>query len=99
MGRIRWEIMFLVAGVAWMAAFGWGFARLWRYEGAAGAAARGPVDWPAESRIKTETGKARLVVLMHPQCPCSRATVEELARLMARCQGKLSAEVLMIQPA
>jgi hypothetical protein len=39
-----------------------------------------------------------LVILMHPHCPCSRATVDELSKLMTHCQGKLTATVVMIQP-
>jgi hypothetical protein len=39
------------------------------------------------------------VLLIHPHCPCSRATIEELARLMNDCNGKVNATVLMLHPA
>jgi hypothetical protein len=35
---------------------------------------------------------------MHPKCPCSRATTDELAKLMAHAQGRMVARVLMIRP-
>ena len=35
----------------------------------------------------------------HPQCPCTRASVEELNRLMARCSGQVAAHVLFLKPA
>ena len=37
-------------------------------------------------------------MLVHPQCPCSRASVSELAKLMAHAQGKVVAHVLFAKP-
>jgi hypothetical protein len=37
-------------------------------------------------------------MLVHPQCPCSRASIEELAVLMARSRGLVNAHVLMLKP-
>jgi hypothetical protein len=34
----------------------------------------------------------------HPQCPCTRASVAELAQLMAHVQGKVQAYVLFYSP-
>src|SRR5207248_10565652 len=39
-----------------------------------------------------------LVMFAHPRCPCTRASIEELNRLLARCQGKLATRVLFFQP-
>jgi hypothetical protein len=36
---------------------------------------------------------------VHPHCPCSRATIGELAELMTHCQGRLGTTVLVLQPA
>jgi hypothetical protein len=38
-------------------------------------------------------------MLAHPRCACTRASVEELSRLMARLRGRLEARVLFFQPA
>jgi hypothetical protein len=38
-------------------------------------------------------------MLVHPHCPCTRATIGELAELMAHCQGRLTAYVLFLKPA
>jgi hypothetical protein len=35
----------------------------------------------------------------HPHCPCTRASLGELALIMARFQGKLDAHVLFYRPA
>jgi len=34
----------------------------------------------------------------HPRCPCTRASINELAVLMAQCEGKLNAHVAFFQP-
>lgn len=47
---------------------------------------------PLESQCFT------LVVFVHPQCPCSDATVAELTRLMTVCHDKLIAHALFIRP-
>lgn len=36
---------------------------------------------------------------LHPQCPCSRASVTELEVLMSRCPGKLTVYVLFAESA
>lgn len=40
-----------------------------------------------------------LVLFVHPQCPCTRATIGELARIVAQCQGRLETFVLVFKPA
>jgi hypothetical protein len=40
-----------------------------------------------------------LVVALHPQCPCSRATVAELARLLAHAPEPPDVHVLFVAPA
>jgi hypothetical protein len=34
----------------------------------------------------------------HPHCPCTRASIGELNRLLTLCSGPLEAQVLFIQP-
>ena len=41
---------------------------------------------------------SQLVVYLHPECPCSEATVEELDRMMTRCGSRLTAKVMMFRP-
>jgi len=37
-------------------------------------------------------------MLTHPQCPCTRASIEELDKLMAHCQGRVNAYVVIMKP-
>jgi hypothetical protein len=88
-----------LVAVAWAGAVTFGTSRLWTYESTPGTPARAPVAWPADSSVVRRPGVPMLVLFAHPQCPCSRATVGELAKLMTDCRGKLSATVLMLRPA
>lgn len=66
----------------------WGFASRDFAPGAAGT----PADtWPAESTLAAAKDGYTLVVALHPECPCSRATLEELDTLLAQTGGRLRA--------
>src|SRR5882724_6964427 len=83
---------------AWAITVAAGAAKLWHYGSASGAPAHAPISWPKETLLP-KGPLPTLILALHPQCPCSRATVGELARLMAGCQGKLNARVIMLCPA
>jgi hypothetical protein len=93
------RFILIIACGTWMLMIGVGLALLWGYENSPGPTAVSPMRWPAESRIHFATDRATLIMLAHPRCPCSRASVGELARLMAQAQGRVTAYVLFIKPA
>jgi hypothetical protein len=84
--------------IVWLAAVLGGFWRIGTYANVAGPAGAPPDAWPVASAIARDAGAPTLLVFAHPQCPCSHATVGELARLMAHSQGRLRAHVLMYRP-
>lgn len=86
--------------VAWGVAVVFGMYGLVRYQMTpAAAASTAPVQWPAGVSFAHSSGKLTLVMTLHPQCPCSRASLHELAEIMARSEGRLDARVLFVQPA
>ncbi len=85
--------------VLWLAVITGGTLGMIRYAETPGPVGTPPGQWPAASSLRPDAQNPTLVMFVHPKCPCSRATMEELARLMARCQGRLTAEVLFLQPA
>ena len=91
--------IFRSAAVVWLSLIGIGLSFLWSYESAPGAAATPPSHWPTESVIKPAPGRDTLVMLAHPQCPCTQASLEELDKLMAHCQGRLDVYVVVTRPA
>lgn len=97
--RNSFRRVFCVTGLAgWAALVAFGATQLWKYESAAGAPAHSPIRWPGDAKIARRPGLPTLVLLVHPHCPCSRATIGELAELMTHCQGKLTTAVLMLHP-
>lgn len=53
--------------------------------------------WPSESAI-AKSNLPTLLVFAHPQCPCSRATVSELARLMPFINNRARIAVVFYRP-
>ncbi len=49
-----------------------------------------PSVFPANNWVKLNTRKNNLVLFLHPHCPCSFATVNELKRVLARTDVDLS---------
>lgn len=68
------------------------------YDVTPGVAATAPGDWPVSSRLQSATDRATLVVMAHPQCPCTRATISELNELLAMCPNKVRVYVLFWKP-
>ena len=67
-----------------------------RYENRPGPDCAAPTYWPAESALVAPTNKPSLVTFIHPQCPCSRASLGELAQLMGQTEGRVKATVLLL---
>lgn len=84
--------------LAWSGGIVLGFGMLWRHENVPGLPAHPPADWPSASRIERSAEFHTLVMLAHPKCPCTRASVGELGRLMAQSKGRAQAHVLMYRP-
>jgi hypothetical protein len=90
---------YVIVGIVWTVGVGWGSWWMWGYDSTAGAAAHAPLAWPADTQLTRDSVLPTLVLLVHPHCPCSRATIGELAKLMTDCNGKLAATVLFLHPA
>lgn len=89
----------LVLVISWLSVVGVGLWLLWGYENTPGISAESPGQWPAASQIQLAPDQPTLVMLAHPHCPCTRASIGELASIMAHSQGRLSAYVLFLKPA
>jgi hypothetical protein len=84
---------------AWTCGVCAGSVALLGFSSAAGVDPSPPVRWPAESRLTRTAGQATLVMLLHPGCAGSRASLEELDRLMVETRGLASVHVLFFTPA
>src|SRR3981081_1763389 len=83
-----------VAAVAlWISLVGFGMSVLWRYSNTPGRPATPLAGWPSDVPVQPQKGRSTLVMFAHPNCPCSRASIGELAIIMARSPEKLDAHV------
>jgi hypothetical protein len=80
-----------------MAALCLGLRSLLSYENTPGRLGVVPQNWP-HSQIQRANDRPTLVMLAHPKCPCTRASMGELAQIMAAVHGKVSAYVLFFAP-
>ena len=92
------RVLLLAGTILWLLVISIGLWMLWGYENTPGKAAEPPKQWPADSKILPARDHATLVMLAHPHCPCTRATIGELASIMAHSQGRLTAYVLFLKP-
>lgn len=82
----------------------WGAAALggglWlhAYKAAPGLPAEAPATWPAEATLPAPAGRPTLVVVAHPRCPCTHATLGELERLLRETRAAADVRVVMVEP-
>ncbi len=82
----------------WIPAVGFGIGMLWKYSITAGHPAAPPLDWPRTAQVDRAAGRATLVMFAHPQCGCSRASLGELAIIMAHQRDQVNASVFFYRP-
>ena len=85
-------------GVLWLTGVSWGMKQLLDRDSDPGTPAAAPAQWPAASSIARRPGVPTLVLLLHPHCPCTRATLGELSRVVARTRGRFAIELLFVVP-
>ena len=86
------------ATALWLLSAVAGLAVLSRFDNAAGIGANPPGQWPAESTLVRVPGQPTLVLLAHPQCSCTLASLNELGEALARARTPLKAYVLFLKP-
>jgi hypothetical protein len=91
------NVLFLLTS-AWLAAVAFGVGVLTEYEYTPGKATSIPSDWPIASKLQRTAGQPTLVMFAHPDCPCTRASIGELAVLMTHCQNRVRVEVVFLDP-
>ena len=82
----------------WLAAAIGGLFSVWSYDNAPGATAKAPADWPAQTTLARATDRPTLVLLAHPQCSCTHATLGELAEALARARSLPKTYVVFLKP-
>ncbi|MBX9628827.1 MAG: hypothetical protein K2X82_33845 [Gemmataceae bacterium] len=77
---------------AWLTAVAVGFGLFHGYDATPGPAAA------AASNESAGTGSWQVVLYAHPHCPCTRASLAELAEIVARGPHGMVTEVVFVRP-
>src|SRR5207253_9987242 len=74
----------VMASVVWGFVMFGGLAGMWAYAEKSGPPTTAGPMWPATTRLARDGHLPTLVMFLHPQCACSRASIGELGVLLAR---------------
>lgn len=92
--RFGWAIIV----IAWCSAVGIGMAILYTYEAKPSSYNSYVATWPAQTSLIRDVDKFHIIMFLHPQCPCSRASLAEMERVLARASGRASVDILFVRP-
>jgi hypothetical protein len=82
----------------WIATVTVGAVAMLRHEFDGQAEVHAPAAWPSELGVFNPAGRAlSLVMVAHPDCPCTRASIAQLERLLAQSAGQTQAIVFVYQ--
>jgi hypothetical protein len=83
----------------WFCAMATGMWLLWRYAETPGLTASPRPTWPEGTAIEHAAANDTLVMFCHPHCPCTRASMAELERIVAKSQGSITPWIVFYKPA
>jgi len=89
---------FSLAGTVWVVTVAAAVRSIRAFESTPGHAAAAPDRWPLSSAIAREPGTWTLVMLVHPHCSCSRASVAELEAIVEKAPRNVRTYVLAYRP-
>lgn len=96
----RWLLSAVIAAsaIVWAATVAAAYQAIRRFESTPGTAAMAPMSWPMRSAIDRSRGEWTLVMLVHPHCSCSRASVKELEAVLEKAPRAVQPYVLVFRP-
>ena len=98
MSRPTLTAILLFSAAIWVATVAAAYEAIRRFETTPGDAANAPRAWPAGTRAVRTPGQWSLVMLVHPHCSCSRASVKELAEIVEKAPRQVQTTVLVYRP-
>jgi hypothetical protein len=94
----RRTVIWSALAAAWLCLVVGGLVVVARYDNGAGRGASAHGHWPAQSRLVRDRVSPTLVLIAHPRCSCTRASLTELAEIMARTRNQARAYVVFAKP-
>jgi hypothetical protein len=107
-GRTAWTVRFdrramlrrlaYCVPLLWVAAIVGGLFALQAYKSRPGRSGQTPAVFTEWDSGSDSQRRPRLLMFLHPQCPCSRASLHELAEIVARNPGNATVELVFVNP-
>src|SRR5688572_21243252 len=94
----REPVVWVLGAIVWLGAVLAGVGVLWAYKSTPGQAGAAPPAWPEASSLDRDAARPTLIMLAHPKCPCTRASLDELSVVMSRFHTQVRAYVLFVRP-
>lgn len=88
----------VIASTIWAGTVVAAYQAIRRFESTPGLPANAPKTWPVRSRVAHTDGAWTLVMLVHPHCSCSRASIKELEAILDQAPRSLRPHVLVYRP-
>lgn len=82
----------------WICTVAGGLLLLGTYAARPGASGPAPDNWPLGTSLHRDASRPTLLIFLHPRCPCTRASLAELNRILSYCQGRVSACAVVYRP-
>jgi hypothetical protein len=92
------QCLVIVAGLVWLALLFAGFGALLHEAYQAVPPAALVASFPKNSPLALDPKQPTLLLFAHPQCPCTRATFEELDQLRAQTNDGLAVTIVFTLP-
>lgn len=88
----------IAAALVWASTVAAAYRAIRLFETTPGMDANAPAQWPGASTIRRTQGEWSLVMLVHPKCSCSRASVTELQAVIEKVPPRVRPYVLVYKP-
>jgi len=92
------HMLSIVALSVWAAMVSYGVASLLIYNTKPGQAASAPLSFPDAPEEEESHGRPLMLVFLHPHCPCSRATLDQLEAILVSNEQEFACRVLIVVP-
>lgn len=81
----------------WLSAVVYGMFFLWQYQSTPGEEPLAAAAWPDESQMTFNSMRPTLVMFAHPRCPCTTASLNELAKIMTLGPERVDARLVFFK--
>jgi hypothetical protein len=95
MAQNRW---FILGIAAWLGVIGAGLGLLADYAAEPGMVGEVPNTWPDNVSLERTVDTHTIVLAVHPRCPCTRSTIDELEGVLANTQATPQILALIFEP-